>query len=122
MREKLIINTKTWLHREGGGVSILLRKGDGQRCCLGIYLQDNCGVSPDVLRGISSPDLLPVSLRDTLPDWLMGRDRFNTVITEDLMSANDRTDSTEADVREEIRRLFAKVEVEVIYADGVDKE
>ena len=118
-REKLTINTATWLHREGGGTSSLFRATDGKRCCLGFYLQDNCGVSPAQLQGFSSPDMLPASLRRTLPAWLiMSGSDYNTPLVEKLMTANDERESLEEATREAIRELFAQVNIDVKYVDG----
>lgn len=117
-REKLIIPTASWLHREGGGSSYLLREKDGKRCCLGIYLEDNCGVSPDMLRGgVSSPVLLNRATLETLPTWLVRRG-CNMSIAEEMMQVNDDdSPSNEDQVRGEIKRLFAKVDIEVVFVD-----
>ena len=120
MKEKLIINVNTWLHREGAGVSSLLRTKDGKRCCLGIYLQDNCGISPSHLRGVSSPDLTRVPL-DTLPPWLLERreedQAFNSPLVEKLMSVNDERESLEEATRAEIKQLFAQANIDVEYVE-----
>ena len=120
-REKLFINPATWLHREGGAKSFLLRASDGKQCCLGIYLQDNCGVNPDVLLGVSSPDLLPDGLAGTLPDWLAREPigHLNSDLVGELMDENDRVDSSEASVRKGITRLFAQADIEVEFVSEV---
>ena len=114
-REKLIINTKMWLHREGAAPSLLLRTLDGKRCCLGIYLQDNCGVSPDFLRGVLSPGLLPESV--ALPDWMIIED-INFTLVEKMMTVNDDANLTEEEVRAQIMQLFAEADIDVEYVDN----
>lgn len=110
--EKLIIDPSTWIRREGGAHSFLLRKGDGKRCCLGIYLQDNCGVSPDVLRGLAAPEYIDASLRSLLPRWLVSHNK-STRLAEKMMSVNDDDGLTEDEVRAEIQQLFSQVDIDV---------
>ena len=117
MKEKLTINPAIWLHREGAHVSYLLRASDGKRCCLGIYLQDNCGISPDLLQGQGSPRQLPKSIRETLPDWLSCLSDNNTPLVERLMAANDIPTTGERVARLDISSLFAEVGVEVEFTE-----
>lgn len=117
--EKLTIHVKNWLHREGRGsvTSCLLRPEDGKRCCLGIYLEDNCGVSPDVLCDIATPDMLPHDILGRLPKWLLIH-RNNTRLAEALMSANDQVEERdEAETRALVQKLFAEADVEVEFIE-----
>lgn len=117
-REKLIIDVKTWLHREGGEMSKLLRNGDGKRCCMGIYLQNNHGVKPDDMLHVACPSFLDPRIKKHLPHWL-----FDPVLEQDsqavcfLMRANDDLDASEEDTRGNISRLFAEVGVDVGFVE-----
>jgi hypothetical protein len=116
--EKLIIPVANWLHREGGAASALLRPEDGKRCCLGIYLEDNCGISPVFLSNTAAPDLLPDPILAKLPRWLTIH-RNNTALAEALMSANDDEDDEgdEETTRENVRALFATADIEVEFCE-----
>ena len=118
MKEKLIIPVSGWLHREGSSDSFLLRKADGKRCCLGIYLQDNCGVSPDLLQGQSSPQQLPGDIIEKLPAWLSYPSDDNFEFLERVMVVNDTLAiPSERDTRLAISSFFAEVGVEVEFTE-----
>ena len=122
MKEKLIIPVSGWLHSEGASDSFLLRTKDGKRCCLGIYLQDNYGISPAHLQGRSSPSQLPEAIKENLPAWLFCSSTDSDLV-ERLMVANDTpTIPSERGVRLAIASFFAEVGVAVEFTESQPPE
>lgn len=130
--KKLTIDRKRWLRGEGSEVSALLRKNDGKMCCIGFYALQ-VGYTPTDIEDIQTPPSLSQQGAELKPDMLrLVTEQLNyqlkkpyhtrylaNEVCADLMEINDRVDNgldgafPEEEREERIRKLFAKIDVEV---------
>lgn len=120
---KLIIDRSKWLRGEIY-TSCLLRSSDGKMCCLGMLAHQ---VSPEVdLAGLICPSAVPTQVQ-----WPQGLLRvehrkedeqtfyFDSVQANALMRINDSETHTDSEREAELKKEFAKIDIEVEFIDGV---
>lgn len=128
LTQEFTIDRDVWLRGEGGDTSKLLR-WDGQRCCIGIYLQ-SLGLEDHVLRGEAQP--VDVGAYAIPPEgcWLLDIDEdddedareFDSLLADKLIIANDRNGISESEREAEIAGLFAAAGVRVTFTGPMRDE
>ena len=123
---KLTISRSIWLR--GTEDSYLLHPENGQRCCVGIYLEA-LGMPDDTLRSQASAAALTQqrevnnrTVTDLTPlpksaRWLVTQHGSHTEAASDLYETNDYPGSDESDREAEIARLFAQQGIAVEFTD-----
>jgi len=127
---KFTVERSKWLRGIGSEHSFLLRSTDGKMCCLG-FLGLACGLDPERITNIDSPNGIPVSSSETArKEWSktvpeaegLFREyvKDNSVVCEQLMETNDMetNDSVDESHREKaLTKLFAEIGIEVKFVD-----
>jgi len=126
--QTFMIDREIWLRGEGGGKSYLLRETDQKQCCVGIYLEQVCGVSRGNLEGVRSAEGLDL---DECGGWLVATEDDQHItgssVADELYAANDNQfgDPTRLGIGQEpytpeereakIAEFFASEDVEVTF-------
>ena len=111
MADSFVIDRRVWLRGEGPEVSVLLRRRDSKRCCLGIYLQ-HLGFADFEMEGVCEPCEV-VSARP-MPHWLESAVKGSPA--QRLIDVNDDYgDEANAQREPEITRIFAEQGVSVTF-------
>jgi len=113
---KVVIKRSKWLRGTGDGT---LLNEDGERCCLG-FLGKVCGYSDKDLKRKGTPmDLNTKTFKNgKWPKTILSPEyRYNTDLTEDLVSANDDTNVLGANKERRIKSLGKKGGIDFQFVD-----
>ena|SRR3990167_304742 len=119
MLTHLVIRRSEWLR--GEPLKSCLLRGDGKRCCVGIYLAA-LGVPDRVLRPrggratarsvfLEDPDWFPESASWLVHDWL------DSQVAHELYAVNDSTTIDKHEIEANIAALFASQGITVEFTD-----
>lgn len=110
---KFVLDVPRWLHGEGTRKSFLHRASDDKQCCVGLYLEDVCGIARETLTENKTVFALKrPRLFDPRIKWLIDAGG--------IYSANDAYLLSDVERRETLKRYFADLgDVELIFSDEV---
>jgi hypothetical protein len=110
----LVIDRKRWLRGEGYEKSALYRSRDRKMCCLGSAARQLCGARVADIHGCAGPSIVvKQEVADGFRRLGLMDAGHNTGICHDLMSINDDTSMNSRDRENQLKRLFALIDVAV---------
>jgi hypothetical protein len=109
---KFYISRKKWARGGINGQSFLVNTQGGM-CCLGFY-GEACGVPEEKMLRVSFPNSIDIEEQDKFVGLIDEAGGANGLCRK-LMKANDDKDTTDEHKESEIKRLFKKIDVEVVF-------
>lgn len=106
---KFIVSRKKW-YRGQGKAGSMLRRPDGQMCCLG-HCALQCGIPEEKIQNVGAPASL-CGLEKSMPDWMS---RSGEVNGDGAMDINDMENITEREREKRLRAFFKQHGDQIVF-------